>query len=91
MHYDISGGVMARSKVVMRHVKTLKDAVNDGRLRETTHRIPQRPLAYRPFQLEEVDSHISCGRWTHAEKIALRDGLQSYGGKTFHLSYYLLF
>ncbi|OQD71910.1 hypothetical protein PENPOL_c001G06154 [Penicillium polonicum] len=81
MHYDISGGVMARSKVVMRHVKTLKDAVNDGRLRETTHRIPQRPLAYRPFQLEEVDSHISCGRWTHAEKIALRDGLQSYGGE----------
>ncbi|KOS46414.1 hypothetical protein ACN38_g2598 [Penicillium nordicum] len=80
MHYDVSGGVMARSKIVMRHVKTLKDALNDGRLRETTHRIPQRPLAYRQFELEEVDSHISCGRWTHAEKIALRDGLQSYGG-----------
>ncbi|KAJ9488527.1 hypothetical protein VN97_g4755 [Penicillium thymicola] len=80
MHYDVSGGVMARSKIVMRHVKTLKDALNDGRLRETTHRILQRPLAYRQFELEEVDSHISCGRWTHAEKIALRDGLQSYGG-----------
>lgn len=81
MHYDISRGVMARSKMVMRHVKTLKDALNDGRLRETPHRIPQRPLAYRQFDLEEVDSHISCGRWTHAEKIALRDGLQSYEGE----------
>ncbi|KAJ5209608.1 hypothetical protein N7449_003987 [Penicillium cf. viridicatum] len=81
MHYDISRGVMARSKMVMRHVKTLKDALNDGRLRETPHRIPQRPLAYRQFELEEVDSHISCGRWTHAEKIALRDGLQSYEGE----------
>ncbi|OQE03754.1 hypothetical protein PENSOL_c001G01782 [Penicillium solitum] len=81
MHYDISGGVMARSKMVMRHVKTLKDALNDGRLRETPHRIPQRPLAYRQFELEEVDSHISCGRWTHAEKVALRDGLQSYEGE----------
>lgn len=91
MHYDISGGVMARSKMVMRHVKTLKDALNDGRLRETPHRIPQRHLAYRQFALEEVDSHISCGRWTHAEKVALRDGLQSYEGKTFHLSCYLLF
>lgn len=91
MHYDISGGVMARSKMVMRHVKTLKDALNDGRLRETPHRISQRPLTYRQFELEEVDSHISCGRWTHAEKVALRDGLQSYEGKTFHLSCYLLF
>lgn len=91
MHYDISGGVMARSKMVMRHVKTLKDALNDGRLRETPHRTPQRPLGYRQFELEEVDSHISCGRWTHAETIALRDGLQSYEGKTFHLSCYVLF
>ncbi|KAJ5616767.1 hypothetical protein N7537_001881 [Penicillium hordei] len=81
MHYDISRGVMARSKMVMRHVKTLKDALNDGRLRETPHRIPQRPLAYRQFELEEVESHISCGRWTHAEKIALRAGLQSYEGE----------
>ncbi|KAJ5499184.1 hypothetical protein N7453_008235 [Penicillium expansum] len=38
MHYDISGGVMAHSKLAMRHVKTLKDALKDGRLRETPHR-----------------------------------------------------
>ncbi|KGO74782.1 hypothetical protein PITC_083910 [Penicillium italicum] len=81
MHYDISGGVIARSKMVMRHVKTLKEAVKDGRLRETPHRIAQRPQAYRQFELEEVKSHISCGRWTYAEKIALRDGLQLYGGE----------
>ncbi|KGO42934.1 hypothetical protein PEX1_001450 [Penicillium expansum] len=81
MHYDISGGVMAHSKLAMRHVKTLKDALKDGRLRETPHRIPQRPLAYRQFELEEVESHISCGRWTSAEKSALRDGLQLYGGE----------
>ncbi|EKV06345.1 hypothetical protein Pdw03_3496 [Penicillium digitatum] len=81
MHYEISGGVMARSKIAMRHVKTLKDALNDGRLRETAHRIPQRPLAYRQFELEEVESHISCGRWTSPEKTALRDGLQLYRGE----------
>lgn len=86
MQYEISGSVTAHSKRVMKHVKTLKDALKDGRLRETPHRIPQRPPPYRHFELEEVDSHISCGRWTYAEKIALHDGLQLYGGKTFHLS-----
>ncbi|KAJ5383940.1 hypothetical protein N7517_001851 [Penicillium concentricum] len=80
MHYVISGSVMAYSRKVLRHVKTLKDALKDGRLRETT-RIPQRPLPYKHFELEEVDSHISCGRWTYAEKIALREGLQLYGGE----------
>ncbi|CAG8892370.1 unnamed protein product [Penicillium egyptiacum] len=81
MHYDISGSVMAYSKRATKHVKTLKDALNDGRLCEKSHRIPQRPLPYRHFQLEEVDSHISCGRWTYAEKTALTDGLQLYGGE----------
>ncbi|KAJ5835560.1 hypothetical protein N7447_001586 [Penicillium robsamsonii] len=81
MHYVISGSVMAYSRKVLHHVKTLKDALKDGRLRETPHRIPQRPLPYKHFELEEVDSHISCGRWTHAEKIALREGLQLYRGE----------
>ncbi|KAI2731739.1 hypothetical protein DTO012A8_10246 [Penicillium roqueforti] len=65
----------------MRHVKALKDALKDGRLRETPHRMPQRHLPYRPFELEEVDSHISCGRWIHVETNALRDGLQLYEGE----------
>ncbi|KAJ6188309.1 hypothetical protein N7519_003217 [Penicillium mononematosum] len=81
MHYDISGSVMAYSKTAMKHVKALKDALDDGRLSEKPRRIPQRPLPYRQFQLEEIDSHISCGRWTYAEKTALRDGLQLYGGE----------
>ncbi|OQE29029.1 hypothetical protein PENFLA_c004G11001 [Penicillium flavigenum] len=81
MHYDISGSVMAYSKTAMKHVKALKDALNDGRLSEKPQRIPQRPLPYRQFQLEEIDSHISCGRWTYTEKTALRDGLQLYGGE----------
>ncbi|KAJ6152033.1 hypothetical protein N7497_006352 [Penicillium chrysogenum] len=79
MHYDISGSVMAYSKGAMKHVKALKDALDEGRLSEKPRRIPQRPLPYRHFQLEEIDSHISCGRWTYAEKTALRDGLQLYG------------
>ena len=90
MNYDISGGVVARSKRAMRHVKALKDALKDDRLHDTPHRMPQRPLPYRHFELEEVDSHISCGRWTHAEKNALRDGLQLYEGKVFHFSSYTL-
>ncbi|CAG7955180.1 unnamed protein product [Penicillium nalgiovense] len=86
MHYDISGSVMAYSKRAMKHVKALKDALNDGRLSEEPQRIPQRPLPYRQFQLEEIDSHISCGRWTYTEKTALRDGLQLYRGETVHSS-----
>ncbi|KAJ5959692.1 uncharacterized protein N7479_006842 [Penicillium vulpinum] len=80
MHYDISRNVMAYSKRVLPHVKALKDALKDGRLRETPNSIPRRSLPYKHFELEEVDSHISCGRWTHGEKIALRDGLQLYEG-----------
>jgi hypothetical protein len=91
MHYDISGSVMAYSKRAMKHVKALKDALNDGRLSEKPQHIPQRPLPYRQFQLEEIDSHISCGRWTYAEKTALRDGLQLYGGETVHSSFIMLF
>ncbi|KAI3243046.1 hypothetical protein DTO012A7_1863 [Penicillium roqueforti] len=81
VNYDISAGVVAHSKRAMRHVKALKDALKDGRLRETPHRMPQRHLPYRPFELEEVDSHISCGPWIHAETNALRDGLQLYEGE----------
>ncbi|KAJ5513560.1 hypothetical protein N7463_003112 [Penicillium fimorum] len=81
MHYVISGSVMAYSRKVVHHVKTLKDALKDDRLHETPHRIPQRPLSYKHFVLEEVDSHISCGRWTYAEKNALREGLQLYRGE----------
>jgi hypothetical protein len=91
MNYVISGSVMARSRRVVHHVKTLKDALKDGRLREIPHCIPPRTLPYKHFELEEVDSHISCGRWTYAEKTALREGLLLYGGKTFRFSCYMLF
>ncbi|KXG48325.1 uncharacterized protein PGRI_021950 [Penicillium griseofulvum] len=81
MNYAISVSVMARSRRVVHHVKTLKDALKDGRLRETPHCIPPRTLPYKHFELEEVHSHISCGRWTYAEKTALREGLLLYGGE----------
>ncbi|OQE46256.1 hypothetical protein PENCOP_c001G01769 [Penicillium coprophilum] len=86
MNYVISGSVMAHSRRLVHHVKTLKDALKDGRLREIPHRVHRRPLPYRHFELEEVDSHISCGRWTYAEKIALRDGLQLYEGEDRYIN-----
>lgn len=83
MQYEISMSVMAHSKRLMPHVKNIKDALKDGRLRQQPHRMPRRPPSYKHFGLDEVDGHISCGRWSYAERAALRDGLQLYEGKTF--------
>ncbi|KAJ5773352.1 hypothetical protein N7457_008248 [Penicillium paradoxum] len=81
MPYDISLSVRAYSKKIVQHVKVIKDALNDGRLRETATRIPRRPQTYKHFVLDELDGHISCGRWTFAERKALRDGLHLYEGE----------
>lgn len=91
MHYDISVSVWAYSKRTGQQVKVIKDALNDGRLREMSNKTARRPRSYKHFLLEEVNGHIACGRWTSAERAALRDGLRLYEGKPFYIPCYQSF
>ncbi|KAJ5129727.1 uncharacterized protein N7515_005766 [Penicillium bovifimosum] len=79
--YDISMDVRALSKTIMTHVKAIKDALHDGRLREKSKRVPRRPPRYQQFVLKGVESHISCRSWTYAERDALRNGLEFHEGE----------
>ncbi|CAG8223801.1 unnamed protein product [Penicillium salamii] len=58
------------SRGAMPAVKTIKDALDDGRLREIRN-VPH-PPRYRHFSLTEVESQISCGPWKRVEKDGLR-------------------
>jgi hypothetical protein len=53
-HYDISGSVMAYSKGAMKHVKALKDALDEGRLSEKMHLGERRyPVTGTPKQIQD--------------------------------------
>jgi hypothetical protein len=87
----IGFSVIASSRKLMPLVKTLKDALNNGILRETAHGKPYRPQPYRHFELTEVESRISCAPWTRKESDALRRAYESaladgLTGKTISLS-----
>jgi hypothetical protein len=90
LNFDISVDVNAHSKRIMAHVKIIKDALNDSRLRERSNRVPRRPPRYQEFILEGVESHISCRPWTHAERSALRNGLEFHEGKKSDILWHLL-
>jgi hypothetical protein len=65
------------SQKLMPRVKTIKDAVNAGRLCKSARGMPHRHPTYKHFNLTEVESHISCGPWTRVEKDALRSAFES--------------
>lgn len=60
---------------LMPAVKAIKDALNDGRLRELGGRRPKPP--YRHFELTEVGDNISIEPWSRVEKDALRKAFES--------------
>ncbi|CAG8348408.1 unnamed protein product [Penicillium salamii] len=62
------------SRGAMPAVKTIKDALDDGRLREIRN-VPH-PPRYRHFSLTEVESQISCGPWKRVEEDALRSAFE---------------
>lgn len=56
-------------------VKSIKDALDDGRLDENNHKIMRRGKPpYRHFALEEVNNLVSCLPWQPAEHEALSRG-----------------
>ncbi|KAJ5776563.1 uncharacterized protein N7511_001574 [Penicillium nucicola] len=67
--------IWATSRDIMKSLKAIKDALNDGRLLERHSNAYQIPVKYKHFELTEVQSMITCDPWTRAEKLALLEGI----------------
>ncbi|KAJ5316680.1 hypothetical protein PENANT_c019G08335 [Penicillium antarcticum] len=74
--YDHLGSyVLATSREILKSIKVIKDALDDGRLLERTSRVHRVPTKYKHFEQTEVQSKITCDPWTKAEKLALLEGI----------------